>query len=119
MSESPIIVSVTLACHCLRDYPNPWPQPGEVVVCVRHGVTIVKEAPQTYRARCLRCTYGFNGGTDRVEVERRIRRHIMGHPTHAVQLKNGRRLVTVWNRDEEAGSLLPEISRRNFPQSLA
>jgi hypothetical protein len=107
-----VIVAVTLACHCLRDYASPWPQPGEVVVCPRHGVTIVQDAPSTYRARCLRCTYGHNGGTSLPEVEGRVRAHIVRHPTHPVQVKSGRRLVAVWNRDEQQDTLPNSLPKK-------
>lgn len=80
-------MTVKLECGCSKDYKNPVPQVGNLIVCINHGITAVaSEKLGRWTVQCLDCKYkrypGDYGGTAfqvRIPASKHMtqRRHIV------------------------------------------
>lgn len=108
-------ITVLLNCHHTVDFERRHaPMSGESVYCRTCGdYMTVQGITHQITARCNKCRYSRSFGQDKIAAMRAAGRHVTGHASHKVMVKNGTQLlkvVTIGTAQLAMGDLIRQSS---------
>lgn len=93
-SMSNISHVITLSCDHILYFDEPSPVVGDSLWCRKcDSVSVVITAPAEFRMRCQKCGYARRFGRAKLDAEIAAQRHRMKHPSHAVLIFDGHRII--------------------------